>query len=320
MITVAKLKEKLREEGVSVTERRLLDWIAEGLLPHPVRHGLGRGRGVVFVWDDDERVLQQARWVYKALRLRERVESIRLPLWLIGFEVLTAEEVRRKLLERMDVSVLRQQLLAETGEGDLEDAIYVYASAHPISSRALRGVVRVKREEVAEIFLANFIFGLKRDVVRAARVISGVFGSPTENMVGWFKALRVWSLAELSEALASAGPDDVLWARVVIQRLAGLARVVLEKALPDLSQFEDSDILMLAALAVSEGLPILVKLRLDGYGGVVERILELLERVAREWLSGDGSAGEQILPLVWEWWRENGFLLRQFLNSLVRQA
>lgn len=84
--TPSELIAALDRHDVYVTERRLTDWRAKGLLPPLKRIGLGRGKGTRQVWESDE-VLQQAIAVEFFLYLKSRTRYALARLWLAGFDV-----------------------------------------------------------------------------------------------------------------------------------------------------------------------------------------------------------------------------------------
>ena len=73
-----------------VTERQLADWRRKDLLPPFDVTGGGRGqrRGRErSSWTDGESVLNQALWVRELMQIYRSTESIRLPLWVLGYPV-----------------------------------------------------------------------------------------------------------------------------------------------------------------------------------------------------------------------------------------
>ena len=81
--------EQLRTEaagiGQPISERALLDWVAQGLIDRPQRRGLGRGKGSVSTWPDEQRRLLLALLAKRGTILGDR-KSIRallnIPVWL----------------------------------------------------------------------------------------------------------------------------------------------------------------------------------------------------------------------------------------------
>jgi len=73
-----------------VTERQVADWRRKDLLPPFDVAGGGRGRRrgrERSSWTNGKAVLNQALWVRKLLQIYRSKESIRLPLWVLGYPV-----------------------------------------------------------------------------------------------------------------------------------------------------------------------------------------------------------------------------------------
>ena len=107
--TPTELVAALDRHGVEVTERRLTDWRAKGLLPPLKKIGLGRGKGTRQFWENDE-VLQQAIAAEYFLYRKSRTRYALSRLWLAGFDVpvelgkatwLEYIEQRRKSINRI---------------------------------------------------------------------------------------------------------------------------------------------------------------------------------------------------------------------------
>src|SRR5690242_15937877 len=98
--TMTELAERLADLGYSISKRRFTDWVQKGLLPPPRRHGLGKGKGVVFQWKEPG-ILSQAVAIYELLEEYTRVNKVFIPLWLMGYEV-PIEIVRALFLEQLD--------------------------------------------------------------------------------------------------------------------------------------------------------------------------------------------------------------------------
>lgn len=73
-----------------VTERQLADWRRKDLLPPFDVTGGGRGRRrgrERSSWTNGESVVNQALWVRELLQIYRSTESVRLPLWVLGYPV-----------------------------------------------------------------------------------------------------------------------------------------------------------------------------------------------------------------------------------------
>ncbi len=90
-LTQDDLIAELHRQGYDdVTERQVADWRRRELLPpfDVIGSGQGRQRGRArSSWSDGEVVLNQALWVRELLQIYGSVESIRLPLWVLGYPV-----------------------------------------------------------------------------------------------------------------------------------------------------------------------------------------------------------------------------------------
>jgi hypothetical protein len=86
MLTLNTLCADMEASGRYLSRRAARDWWTKGLLPRPIRHGLGRGRGTETFWSD-RRVSQQAQAAYDLLTLHPRADVALLSLWLLGFSV-----------------------------------------------------------------------------------------------------------------------------------------------------------------------------------------------------------------------------------------
>ena len=84
MLTLDTLCAEMATSGRHITRRGARDWWSKGLLPHPLRRGLGRGLGTETFWTDS-RVLCQAQVTYDLLAQYARTDFALLSLWLLGF-------------------------------------------------------------------------------------------------------------------------------------------------------------------------------------------------------------------------------------------
>ena len=86
MLTLDTLCAEMATSGRHITRRGARDWWSKGLLPHPLRRGLGRGLGTETFWTDS-RVLCQAQVTYDLLAQYARTDFALLSLWLLGFPI-----------------------------------------------------------------------------------------------------------------------------------------------------------------------------------------------------------------------------------------
>ena len=52
MLTQEEVLAELEARGYEISPRRLVDWRQKGLLPPLVKHGRGRGRAWIYVWEE----------------------------------------------------------------------------------------------------------------------------------------------------------------------------------------------------------------------------------------------------------------------------
>jgi len=86
MPTLNTLCTEMAASGRHITRRGARDWWSKGLLPQPLRRGLGRGLGTETFWTDS-RVLCQAQATYDLLACYARTDFALLSLWLLGFPI-----------------------------------------------------------------------------------------------------------------------------------------------------------------------------------------------------------------------------------------
>ena len=98
------MKEELvalaRERGTPVSPRLITDWVQLGLLDHPTRRGLGRGRGTVAGWPENQvrlwGLLLEKR---PGLKHMATLCSIPVSLWLyFGDDYVRLPQVRRAMI------------------------------------------------------------------------------------------------------------------------------------------------------------------------------------------------------------------------------
>lgn len=298
MLSTRMLLRELNDKGYPITHRRILDWIAEGLLPHPTRHGLGRGRGVVFVWEDGERVLRQAVRVAQALAWNRRLSNVIVPLWVMGYDM-PLDKVRATLLKWYDVEKTLSAIREKYGQpGDeVADAISRKAVRSQKAGQFswLKGLDAEEKKDAAEALLGVFYVPKYRPNTVILKNIARATGL-APNAFEPFKHLFSYRSPHApADALKRAGDADLLWARDVLHQGVRLARV----ANPDNWAYleslfaQDPDLLFnLAANAGTRAIPILVKLRLDGHAALIEELLT----DARERAVHQNEALEQSTP------------------------
>src|SRR5262245_21620476 len=90
-LTKASLGARLKGLGYArISEPTVKNWRKKGVLPEfdLKSRKLGRGQGSLpCAWTQSETVLNQAAWAHKLLRMYKNIDSIHLPLWMLGYSV-----------------------------------------------------------------------------------------------------------------------------------------------------------------------------------------------------------------------------------------
>jgi hypothetical protein len=99
----ANLLHDLESRGYIVTARQIVDWTHKRLMPGPRQRGMGYGRGSVYTWPDPG-ILDQVMAICDLLNEYRRVNAIRLPLWLLGYNIESTEacHVMRERLQGLE--------------------------------------------------------------------------------------------------------------------------------------------------------------------------------------------------------------------------
>ena len=67
-----------KEGGFDITARMIDDWVSIGLLDRPIKKGLGRGKGLLATWSENQREL-----LLTLLRKRREIKKLLTPLFHI---------------------------------------------------------------------------------------------------------------------------------------------------------------------------------------------------------------------------------------------
>lgn len=128
-VTQDQLVTKLHGLGYEdVTKRLIADWRRHELLPpfDVVGGGQGQGHGrKPNSWTDGELVLDQTLWVRELLQIYRSVESIRLPLWMLGYPI-PFKHVREALggpLSEITDAIAEAIKNESRASGEIEDLI-----------------------------------------------------------------------------------------------------------------------------------------------------------------------------------------------------
>jgi hypothetical protein len=126
-LTQAALVAALKERGYAgINERSIGVWRRKGLLPEfdIPRPGRGRAAGRQFgAWANGEDVVNRATWVARILPVYKRVDSVYLPLWILGYPI-PLELVKKALRQPLtDISRSIRTGMKEEKDISLEDFI-----------------------------------------------------------------------------------------------------------------------------------------------------------------------------------------------------
>ena len=101
--TAADLAADATAAGAPVSTRLITDWVERGLLDRPRRRGLGRGRGTVATWPENQRQLFLALLDQRRRGVKRLATLCNLPvtIWLdsegLDLEYVPLRQVRRCL-------------------------------------------------------------------------------------------------------------------------------------------------------------------------------------------------------------------------------
>lgn len=117
MITTDQLITRLLEVGISRESRVLTDWRQRGILPPLRKRGQGKGKGSIYVWDED--ILEQAIAAHWLLERLNRSDEALLGLWFSGFKI-CPEKARNAWINHLDrLKNRRQQAASHYKDGFL---------------------------------------------------------------------------------------------------------------------------------------------------------------------------------------------------------
>lgn len=120
--------------GQPVTSRRLTDWVELGIVPAPIKRGLGRGRGIASGWS----TFGHGFWL-DMLRKREQGEDIAgLTNYVLGLWVYYRVPVEASQVSRALRTWARRRSRSRTGHLTKSATIAVERYSHPGSKAADR--------------------------------------------------------------------------------------------------------------------------------------------------------------------------------------
>lgn len=139
MHTKTDLLTAAEQRGHGVSERLVHDWVELGLLDRPDRHGLGRGKGIVAVWPDEQRQL----FLALLAKRREGVgvgDLCNVPVWgwlWFGDRAVPLRRARRALR-----TWCRGATGAPWSQGRVIASKMIEVIAHPAASNRARRALR----------------------------------------------------------------------------------------------------------------------------------------------------------------------------------
>lgn len=124
-----------RLRGYEVTERLITDWVENGLLDQPERHGLGRGKGSIATWSDWQRQLFLGLLWHR--RSNKSVQVLcNVPVWawlFFGDHFVPLRQVRRALRKWSETATSASKARGTPAARELVDSF-----AHPQASARSR--------------------------------------------------------------------------------------------------------------------------------------------------------------------------------------
>ena len=118
--------DALADRGLQVTVRQLRSWRRHALLPALCRPGRGRGAGREGYWTTP-RVVDQAQTVVNLLAMRRNASAALISLWLLGYDVATAD-ARAVIAESLNERVALPLQALRKEEASLADCLDDLAS------------------------------------------------------------------------------------------------------------------------------------------------------------------------------------------------
>jgi hypothetical protein len=207
-LTQDELIAELHRRGYDdVTERQIADWRRKELLPpfDVIGGGRGRRRGRErSSWTDGKLVFNQTLWVRELLQIYGSVESVHLPLWVLGYPV-PLERVREVLGEPLNdiVAGITEAIGNKSrASGEIEDLIEEAAYQNVEEMKRVRAAALLMPQHTLEAFL-NVFFNQGYDLT------DGAFELGVEELKEYESAMQ----QRCTDALAAEGLGDVDQAR-----------------------------------------------------------------------------------------------------------
>lgn len=201
MVSVDELCTEMAAAGYSLTPRAARDWWTKGLLPRPVRRGLGRGAGTETFWAN-RRVVEQAKAAHELLTRHSRTHTALIGLWLWGFPVDLAR-VRHSYLKLIDRHIA--WIDRQSPYGDIGDFLGKLATT--AARRTVNSTRPAKdRHEVTDLLLAG---------------LSNFYGVNEDLPAAGFEALWATTPSRIAQEEVTRRTDLAVLARYMRRRLHG---------------------------------------------------------------------------------------------------
>jgi hypothetical protein len=201
------LAELLRRGYDGVTERQIADWRRRELLPpfDVIGGGRGRRRGRErSSWSNGKLVFNQTLWVRELLQIYGSVESVRLPLFVLGYPI-PLRHVREILggpLNEIAESIAESIENKARASGEIEDLIEEMASCNVEEMRRAGAEALLIPQHSLEAFLNVF-------VNQGYDLADGAFELGVEELKAYEEAMQ----QRCANVLAAGGLGDVGLAR-----------------------------------------------------------------------------------------------------------
>jgi hypothetical protein len=207
-LTQDELLTKLHRHGYDdITERQIADWRRRELLPPFDITGGGRGRRrgrERSSWSNGKLIFNQTLWVRELLQIYGSVESVRLPLFVLGYPIPLRHmrEILGGPLNEIAESIAESIENQARASGEIEDLIEEMASCNVEEMRRAGAEALLIPQHSLEAFLNVF-------VNQGYDLADGAFELGVEELKAYEDAMQ----QRCADVLAAGGLGDVDLAR-----------------------------------------------------------------------------------------------------------
>lgn len=140
--TAAELLAEANAAGTPASGRLITDWLEQGLLDHPRRRGLGRGKGVVGAWPEDQRELFLVLLSHRSRGVKRLVALCNVPVtvWLDS-EGLDRDYVPLRQVRRCLATWASYRTGSARAARRAAEQLITQWGAQPVSRRARRSLI-----------------------------------------------------------------------------------------------------------------------------------------------------------------------------------